>query len=379
MKPKGIICLVLGLLLAVPVQAAAPLLTQPQVEAKAAVVIEAVTGRVVFWQNADQPMPIASTTKIMTTLLALEEDDLDAPFEADRQAVMVEGSSMGLQPGDTVTLRTLCYGMMLASGNDAANAAAVRCAGSIPAFAEKMNQKAAELGMKNTCFVTPSGLDAQGHQSTAEDMALLMRGALQVPAFCQIASAKTAQLEYGNPPYARTLTNHNKLLWNCPGTVGGKTGFTKKAGRCLVSAVCRNDVTLICVTLGCPDDWRVQAELYDRCFELLEPVPLTQMDFPLMLPVAGTKTEIALYPEQQPTLPLTQQEKQLLRTILLVPRFLYAPVGAGQRVGKIHCYIGEVPAFSTDLISANGAELTFVPKQKNKGFIRWLKHKLQIV
>ena len=123
----------------------------------------------------------------------------------------------------------------------------------------------------------------------------------------------------------------------------------------------------------------MQAELYDRCFELLEPVPLTQMDFPLMLPVAGTKTEIALYPEQQPTLPLTQQEKQLLRTTLLVPRFLYAPVGAGQRVGKIHCYIGEVPAFSTDLISANGAELTFVPKQKNKGFIRWLKYKLQIV
>ena len=364
MKPKGIICLVLGLLLAVPVQAAAPLLTQPQVEAKAAVVIEAVTGRVVFWQNADQPMPIASTTKIMTTLLALEEDDLDAPFEADRQAVMVEGSSMGLQPGDTVTLRTLCYGMMLASGNDAANAAAVRCAGSTAAFAEQMNQRAAQLGMKDTCFVTPSGLDAEGHQSTAYDMALLMRAALQVPQFCEIASAKTARLEYGNPPYARSLTNHNKLLWNCEGVMAGKTGFTKEAGRCLVSAAERENVTLICVTLGCPDDWNVHAQLYDRCFGLLQPVELTAGQ--AELPVVGGELPVEVLPQQELVLPLTQEEADMLEITVLLPRFVYAPVKKGEPLGSLQCRVGETLFYTCSLVARQDVELCFDPQEEKQ-------------
>ncbi|MBP0963304.1 MAG: D-alanyl-D-alanine carboxypeptidase, partial [Oscillospiraceae bacterium] len=335
---------------------------QPQVGAKAAIVTEASTGRVIFWQNADQPLPMASTTKLMTTLMVLEEKDLDQPFVVDQQAIRVEGSSMGLQQGDTVTLRTLCYGMMLASGNDAANAAAVRCAGSVEEFVERMNQKAAELGMKDTNFVTPSGLDAEGHQSTAHDMALLMAAALQNPDFCQIASAQTARLEYGNPPYGRTLTNHNKLLWNCEGTVGGKTGFTKKAGRCLVSAAQREGMTLVCVTLGCPDDWNVQAQLYDRCFELLEPLPLQQEE--IQIPVAGSGKKIALCPEQKLVLPLTKQELELVKQVVLAPSFLYAPVPPGQRVGEVRCYMGSTLVLTTDLVAGQGAALDFVPKAK---------------
>ena len=364
MKAKGFVCLVLALVLALPAQAAAPLLTRPQVGAKAAVVIEAATGRVVFWQNGDQPLPMASTTKLMTTLLALEEEEPDTPFTVDDRAILVEGSSMGLQQGDTVTLRTLCYGMMLASGNDAANAAAVRCAGSIEAFVEKMNQKAAELGMENTCFVTPSGLDAEGHQSTAYDMALLMQAALRNEDFCQITSAKTARLEYGNPPYARTLTNHNKLLWNCEGTVGGKTGFTKKAGRCLVSAVQREQMTLICVTLGCPDDWKVQGELYDRCFELLEPMPLLEEGEEIRVAVAGQEKRLLVCPQQQPVLPLTAQERELVERVVLVPAFLYAPVQEGQQVGQIRCYMGKTLVLAVDLVAAQQAALGFTPKSQ---------------
>ena len=167
MKIRWMVCAMLGLILALPVQAAEPLMTQPQVEAKAAVVMDALSGRVIFWQEGDSTLPMASTTKIMTTLLALEQQGLDDPFVVDGEAIKIEGSSMGLREGDTVTLRSLCYGMMLASGNDAANAAAVHCGGSIEDFVEDMNRRAHELGMKDTGFVTPSGLDEECHQSTA--------------------------------------------------------------------------------------------------------------------------------------------------------------------------------------------------------------------
>ena len=231
-----------------------------------------------------------------------------------------------------------------------------------------MNQRAQALGMKNSCFVTPSGLDAEGHQSTAEDLALLMRAALRNVDFCEIASAKTARLEYGNPPYARSLTNHNKLLWNCEGVIGGKTGFTKKAGRCLVSAAERSGMTLICVTLGCPDDWNVHAQLYDRCFALLEPVALIPTEKTLWVPVAGQNRKIALLPQQQPVLPLTPQEKKLVKSVLLVPAFLYAPVQAGQRVGRVLCFVDETLVFATNLVAAEGVEGMTAGRKTAKGF-----------
>lgn len=149
------------------------------VGAGAAIVMEAMTGRVLFSQNENERLPIASTTKIMTTLIALEQPDIDAVFPVDEKAIMVEGSSMGLTKGDKASLRALATGMLLASGNDAANAAAVRIAGSIPAFAAMMNSRAKEMGLVNTSFETPSGLDGESHYSTAYDMAMLSREALK--------------------------------------------------------------------------------------------------------------------------------------------------------------------------------------------------------
>ena len=177
---------------------------------------------------------MASTTKIMTALLTLEQGGLDDYFQVDSDAIRVEGSSMGLQEGDSVSLRALAYGMLLASGNDGANAAAVRIAGSIPAFVERMNARAAEIGMADTRFATPSGLDDPGHYSTAYDMALLAREALQSPLFAEICAQSKAVVQYGNPPYNRWLTNHNRLLREYPGTIGVKTGFTKASGRCQI-------------------------------------------------------------------------------------------------------------------------------------------------
>ncbi len=371
MKKKLALFLAAAFLLPHTVGAAQPLLTQPQVGAKAAVVMEAMTGRIVFGQEEELPLPMASTTKIMTTLLALEQEELDEPFVVDSGAIRVEGSSMGLQEGDTVTLRSLCYGMMLASGNDAANAAAVRCAGSIDAFVEQMNARAEGLGMKDTCFTTPSGLDGEGHQSTARDMALLMRAALQVPDFCEIAASKTARLEYGNPPYARTLTNHNKLLWNCEGVVAGKTGFTKKAGRCLVSAATRGGVTLICVTLGCSDDWNVHAQLYDRCFDLLQPVELNQLAPSVRLPVAGEAAEVTAIAAEQLVLPLTQAERDSLRVTVLAQPFLYGPVEKGEKIGWLLISVGNTPFYRCALVSDRRMDLSFEPLEEKESL--WSK------
>lgn len=305
-----------------------------QVNAKAAVVIEAATGRILYAQSEHEPLPIASTTKIMTALLALEQPDIDAVFKVDETAIKVEGSSMGLQEGDSASLRALATGMLLASGNDGANAAAVRIAGSIPAFSELMNKRAQELGMTNTSFETPSGLDGDAHYSTAHDMALLAREALRNEEFLGICSQYKLRATYGNPPYERWLTNHNKLLNYYEGAIGLKTGFTKKAGRCLVSAARRDGITLICVTLSCSDDWNVHQGLFDRFFGELVVEDLSTLVPPLSIPVAGgadLKVDAVKYEAVQMAVPAQDPN---LTCQVIVPPFLYAPVIAGQYLGE---------------------------------------------
>ena len=218
--------------------------------------MEATTREVFFSQNADEHLPMASTTKIMTTLLCLESGDLDTPFPVDNNAIQVEGSSMGLVKDDIVTKRSLCYGMLLPSGNDAAGATAVKLAGSLSAFADLMNERAAQLGMQNTHFVTPSGLHDEQHYSTAYDMALLGCAAVNEPTLRRTASTRTAVIG------GRTLTNHNKLLSRLDGCVGLKTGYTKAAGRTLVSCAEQAGHRLVAVTLRDGDDWNDHEALY---------------------------------------------------------------------------------------------------------------------
>lgn len=314
--------------------------SEPSVSAVSAVLINADTGGTIFEKNADEKRAVASTTKIMTALLTLESGQLDRRFTADSMAIRVEGTSMGLREGDIVTRRALCYGMLLPSGNDAANAAAVDISGSLSAFADKMNEKAAQLGMSDSHFVTPSGLDAPEHYSTARDMAKLTRAALKNEDFRAICGLTSATLEFGNPPYSRTLYNSNKLLKQYEGCIGVKTGFTDSARRCLVSAAERGGVTLIAVTLNAPDDWNDHKKLFDYGFSLVKPqeIPIESVSADV---IGGTVQKVRAVPDDSAVVGLTASEAGEIRTEYRVPAFVYAEISAGDCIGYVEIYYKE--------------------------------------
>lgn len=306
------------------------------ISAKGYILMEASSGKILAAKEEHEKRPIASTTKIMTALLALEQDGLDDFFKVDNDAIMVEGTSMGLVKDDQVTLRTLAYGMLLSSGNDAANLAAVKISGTVEKFAQKMNERAAQIGMKDTHFVTPSGLHDEEHYSTPYDMALLAREALKNDDFVEICGQKKVKLSYGNPPYSRWLSNHNKLLDYYEGCIGMKTGYTKKAGRCLVSAAQRDGVTLICVTLNAPNDWQDHTKLLDYGFSAVKRQTVTpdlsKVTFPV---VGGVKDELAVKLSGELSTVLTQEELKNATQRILKQPFCYAPVQEGDLVGRI--------------------------------------------
>lgn len=345
--------------------------TEAFASAKGAVLMDAESGRVLFSHNKDERLPMASTTKIMTALIALEQTDADERFTVNGSAVAVEGSSMGLLPGDSVTLRVLAQGMLLASGNDAANAAAVRVAGSVPAFVKLMNERAAEFGLRNTSFMTPSGLDGEKHYSTAYDMALLARSALQNPDFEEICGKASMTAEYGNPPYRRLLSNHNRLLKTLDGATGVKTGFTKKAGRCLVSSAERNGVKLICVTLGCPDDWDYHTKLYDDYFAVLKSTPLEHRVPAVTVPVTGgTANSVALYAKPV-SAALFAEEEESISVVLSTEPFLFAPAEHGTVVGWAYFYSDGMLIAKTPLLTKNSVGV----KQYKKSLWQKIKDK----
>lgn len=337
----------------------------PEVSAQSAVVLTADTGTVLFEKDGHTPRPVASTTKIMTALLALEaaQEQGDPLVDITQEIVAVEGSSMGLQAGDSISLTGLAAGMLLASGNDAANAAALYLDGSLESFAARMNQRAAALGMEDTHFVTPSGLDGEdaqglGHLSTAYDMALLARAALEDQAFRQLCSSPSLAVEFAEPVKRVTYTNHNKLLTQYQGCVGVKTGFTKEAGRCLVSAAERDGALLIAVTLNAPNDWQDHTALLDYGFSQVEPYQLAGGDVRLTVPVVGSPVEVVSLRGSnggEVTLPLGQGAQ--VERVVHAPKFLYAPVEAGEQVGEICWYLEGQLLGSAPLTAAGAAPL----------------------
>ncbi len=359
------VCLTIGSMIPMPAKA------EETISAEAYVLMEAATGTVISERCSEEKRPMASTTKIMSALLTLESGDLDTAFTVDAQAIRVEGSSMGLQENDIVTKRALCYGMLLPSGNDAANAAAVAVSGSVPAFVQEMNARAAEIGMQNTQFVTPSGLDAEGHGASAYDMALLTREALANETFRDICCRASALVTFGNPPYERTLYNSNKLLSMCEGVIGVKTGFTDAAGRCLVSAAQRDGVTLICVTLNAPDDWQDHQKLYESGFskvsakELPVPPALSQK-------VAGSETAaISLQLEEPVTIGVQEQDAGRIRCRVLLPPFSYAPIAAGDVLGTLEYYYEDRCIAAVPLCAAEDAAAMEVEQPSGNLFIRF--------
>lgn len=301
--------------------------------AKAAILINADTGEVIYEHNADERLPMASTTKIMTGLLLCENGELQKEITVTEQMIRVEGSSMGLLAGDKVTLHDLLYGLMLASGNDAANVIAYVLGGTINGFVKKMNNKADELGLNNTNFVTPSGLDAEEHYTSARDLANLTRIALQNEDFAAAVSSKSAVLNYGNPPYRRTLTNHNKLLKSFDGAIGVKTGFTKKSGRCLVSAAERDGKRIIAVTLKDPNDWSDHKELLEYGLSKINITEIKPDVQNYKIPVISGE-EAAIAVDIEPFVFSSLSQENFSCTVNL-PKFLYAPIEKGEVIGSV--------------------------------------------
>lgn len=347
------------------------------VSAESAVLMCADNGEILFSRNADRQLSMASTTKIMTSLIALESATPDKEITVTKEMVSVEGTSMGLMPGDRVSISELVYGMLLQSGNDAANTVAYVIGGSRDGFAKLMNDRAREIGMDNTNFVTASGLDDDNHYSTAYDMALLAAECIKNPEFAEICRQKTAKLTYGNPPYARTLTNHNKLLWKYSDSIGIKTGFTKKSGRCLVSAAERNGVTLIAVTLNAPDDWNDHISMFEYGFSKCKGVYIgCDFNDVKVSVVGGEKRFAGVRPAYNPE--WISDEKSYCRVLL--KKFEYAPIPKDMILGTAVFFSGdniieEVPLLAEEPIFIKHVPIEETEKKSNffSEFIKKLK------
>ncbi len=357
---KKLICafLAAGMLAPLGVRAHAA----PEVSAQSAVLIEAQTGTVLYEKNAREQRAMASTTKIMTAILTIEAGDLDREFTVDSYAIMVEGTSMGLREGDRVSRRDLLYGILLPSGNDAANAAAVSVGGSTGGFVELMNKKAQELSLADTHFATPSGLDANGHYTTALDLARLTAYAMRNETFRGIVCCQSAQVEFGNPPYERTLYNSNKMLKRYEGAIGVKTGFTDNARRCLVSAAERNGVTLIAVTLNAPDDWNDHTKMLDEGFSMVSAYPL-ETACSARVDVAGTGRSVGVYADAATLSLLPKQRERLARRVIL-PRMVYGGVSRGDELGRVEFLLDDAvvkscPLYADEDVAAEQGSLSW--------------------
>ena len=307
------------------------------ISAEKAILMDGNTGRILYEKQANQQSLIASTTKIMTALVVCEQCNVLDRMCIPKEAVGIEGSSMYLHEGEVLTLQELLYGLMLRSGNDAAVALAIYCGGTVEGFAGLMNDKARQLGMTNSHFVNPNGLDAPGHYSTAADLATLAVYAMQNPVFARTVSTKTITI--GD----RVLQNHNKLLWQVEGADGVKTGYTKAAGRILVSSAARQGRRLIAVTINAPNDWADHKQLLEEGFTRYTVRSIVSEGECLgSAEVAGGQTGIVeLIAEENFSYAMTTEEKATVH--IPGPGFVYAPVAEGQEAGHAHICVDGKP------------------------------------
>lgn len=298
--------------------------------------VEAETGRLINGQNTGVRLPMASTTKIMTGLLACESGKLDTFFTVPEAAILVEGSSIGLVANEKLTLRDLTYGLLLESGNDAANVIAYLLGGSIQGFAEMMNKRATELGLTNTHFDNPSGLDGKTHYTTALDLARLGAVAMKNKDFSEMASTYTKRIPYNGIKDGRLLKNHNELLKTYDGTIGIKTGYTKKSGRCLVTCAERNGVRLVVATLNGWDDWGDHRTLLDYGFTNLKRLPLEMPKQELYVGVTGgTAEKVKCAACDDASAVLKSDELQRVKSRVEIPESIGAPVEKEQKMGEV--------------------------------------------
>lgn len=324
------------------------------ISAKGAVLIECDSGEIAYGKNEHIKMPMASTTKIMTALVVLENTDITDVVTIEPSMVGVEGSSIYLQIGEQLTVEALLYALLLESANDAAVALAIHVANDIDSFAELMNAKANDLGLKNTHFTNPHGLDDSEHYTTAYELGTIAANAMKNERFAEIVSTYKKVIPLNNGDGSRVLINHNKLLRSYDGALGVKTGFTKRCGRCLVSFAMRDNVKLICVTLNAPNDWQDHKALLDLGFSQYQNITLaTPNCYNVSLSAIGGEKDTFIAENDEGLSVTVRKDSCDITAVLEANRLISAPIFKGDRVGRIVFYdrdkeIGVLPLYAKE-------------------------------
>lgn len=343
----------------------------PAVTARSAVVMEAATGKVLYQRNMDQLRYPASTTKMMTLIVALENSKLDEVVTASSNASGTEGSTIWLEIGERLTMEQLMYGMMLVSGNDATVAVAEHIAGTVPKFAQMMTKKAHEIGAVNTHFANSSGLPDPEHYTTAYDLALIAAYGYQNPEFAKIVGTKEKQIPWSVNPYNRDLGNENRMLWLYDGGNGVKTGYTDAAGRCLVSAAKRDGVQLIAVVLDAPYMWNDSIAMLDYGFSRVYPLDVVKRGekFDNIFIPFGENSNISAHARESITVGSDGSDRSAYTKKIELKEELKAPVKKGEIIGEVNViYDGKIIR-KTDLLSDENVNKAGMIK----GTIDWVK------
>ncbi len=332
-------------------------LKMPDNSAKSAIVIDGDTGNVICSKNADEARGMASTTKIMTSLIIIESMNPDDEVEIPKDAVGVEGSSVYLIEGERLTIKELLLCLMLESGNDSATALAIVCAGSIDAFCDLMNERASELGLTKTHFSNPHGLSDDSHRTTARELAIITAQAMKYPLFREIVSTKKATVRYDGIENGRALINHNKLLASFEGAIGVKTGYTKKDGRCLVTAAERDGMTLIAVTLDDPQPTVTHRKLLEGSFSQLERVDVANAgELRFEVPIDGGEVDFVSVENSTGASFMLPKGGQATVELSLPDR-LSAPIEKGQIVGQLLYRYGGESVYITNIEASEAIKI----------------------
>lgn len=323
----------------------------PLPSAGASYLCEWKSGAVLHSHNGDVRLPMASTTKIMTAILVAELLPLDRVVTVAKEAAGTEGSSIYLYAGEKITVEALLYALLLESANDAASALAIEAAGSIESFAELMNKKASEMGLVNTRFQNPHGLDHEDHYTTASELAKIAAYALENEIVAKVVSTKSYRTEN------RVMTNHNRLLHSYDGAVGMKTGYTIRTGRCLVSAAARNGMTLIAVTLNCRNDWQAHKNMLDWGFENYQRTLFAKEgQFEYSVNVTGGVASCIKIVNREGLDFLTDSSPMEITYEVKAKNLLFAPVEEGEKVGSVDFYYDGKYVCSLDLTAKESVE-----------------------
>ncbi len=342
--------------------------------AKSCVVLEGNSGRVLFQKNSNQKLAMASTTKIMTAITAIENcKDLDTKFEISKKAVGVPGTSLYLREGDVYSVKDLLYALMLISGNDASVAIAERVGGSTSEFITMMNDLSKKIGVKNTHFANTHGLDADGHYTTAYDLGVITAYALENPVFREIVSTKNMKIVNKKDDTNRYLKNKNKLLFTLENCVGVKTGFTDDAGRCLVSAVEKDDMRLVCVVLNCGPMFEESASLLKECVSKYKMYNISDFyEYDKTITVEkGAKKSAKIGTKGEFLYPLTENEIKNLKFVYDYQKTVYAPLKNGSEVGQIETFLGNNLLFSEKIYTIEDIKPKSVLQRMKDFFKNW--------